>query len=96
MKTPWEGAQTSICCAVDEALPDQTGLYYADCQVCTRRIASFYRAGMINKMCCVFAGDLKTFLAWQNNDTANLIVVYAISDALIYCIHYPMKEVPRI
>jgi len=32
MKTPWEGAQTSICCAVDEALSDQTGLYYADCQ----------------------------------------------------------------
>jgi len=32
LKTPWEGAQTTICCAVDEALADQSGLYYADCQ----------------------------------------------------------------
>jgi len=33
LKTPWEGAQTTICCAVDEAVAEQSGLYYADCQV---------------------------------------------------------------
>jgi len=32
LKTSWEGAQTTICCAVDEDLTHQTGLYYADCQ----------------------------------------------------------------
>lgn len=32
LKTPSEGAQTSICCAVDKALENQSGLYYADCQ----------------------------------------------------------------
>jgi len=32
LKTPFEGAQTTICCAVDEALAQQSGLYYADCK----------------------------------------------------------------
>jgi retinol dehydrogenase-12 len=31
-KTVESGAQTSICCAVDEALENQTGKYYKDCQ----------------------------------------------------------------
>eukprot|EP00092_Neocalanus_flemingeri_P008538 GFUD01009197.1.p1 GENE.GFUD01009197.1~~GFUD01009197.1.p1 ORF type:complete len:320 (+),score=100.99 GFUD01009197.1:106-1065(+) len=31
-KTPESGAQTSICCAVDPALENQTGKYYKDCQ----------------------------------------------------------------
>jgi len=31
LKTPIEGAQTTICCAVDKALEHQSGLYYADC-----------------------------------------------------------------
>ncbi|XP_069699640.1 retinol dehydrogenase 12-like isoform X1 [Periplaneta americana] len=31
-KTPEEGAQTSIYCAVDEKLADKTGLYYSDCK----------------------------------------------------------------
>ena len=30
-KTLAEGAQTTICCAVDEELADQSGLYYSDC-----------------------------------------------------------------
>lgn len=32
IKTPWEGAQTSIYCAVDERLAEESGLYYSDCQ----------------------------------------------------------------
>ena len=32
MKNCWEGAQTSIFCAVDESLDGVTGKYYADCQ----------------------------------------------------------------
>ena len=32
MKTCWEGAQTTIFCAVDESLDGVTGKYYADCQ----------------------------------------------------------------
>ncbi|CAB1448113.1 unnamed protein product [Pleuronectes platessa] len=31
LKTPWEGAQTTIHCAVDESLADVSGLYYSDC-----------------------------------------------------------------
>nr|XP_055058712.1 retinol dehydrogenase 11-like [Misgurnus anguillicaudatus] len=31
IKTPWEGAQTSIYCAVDESLKNSSGLYYSDC-----------------------------------------------------------------
>ncbi|XP_067104677.1 retinol dehydrogenase 12 [Osmerus mordax] len=31
MKTPWEGAQTTIFCAVDESQANVTGLYYSDC-----------------------------------------------------------------
>jgi len=33
LKTPVEGAQTTICCAVDKVLEKQSGLYYSDCQV---------------------------------------------------------------
>ena len=32
MKNCWEGAQTTIFCAVDESLNGVTGKYYADCQ----------------------------------------------------------------
>lgn len=31
MKTPVEGAQTTIYCAVDNKCSNETGLYYADC-----------------------------------------------------------------
>uniref|UniRef100_A0A3P8VWS4 Si:ch211-107o10.3 n=1 Tax=Cynoglossus semilaevis TaxID=244447 RepID=A0A3P8VWS4_CYNSE len=31
LKTPWEGAQTTIYCAVDESVANQSGLYYSDC-----------------------------------------------------------------
>ncbi|XP_070576411.1 retinol dehydrogenase 14-like [Ptychodera flava] len=30
-KTPQEGAQTTICVAVDESLVNTTGLYFSDC-----------------------------------------------------------------
>ncbi|KAM9861071.1 retinol dehydrogenase 13 [Aulostomus maculatus] len=31
IKSSWEGAQTTIYCAVDESLADVSGLYYSDC-----------------------------------------------------------------
>ncbi|TRY95283.1 hypothetical protein DNTS_006740 [Danionella cerebrum] len=31
LKTPWQGAQTTIYCAVDESLQNSSGLYYSDC-----------------------------------------------------------------
>lgn len=31
IKTPWEGAQTTIHCAVDENLANESGFYYSDC-----------------------------------------------------------------
>ncbi|XP_052007859.1 retinol dehydrogenase 11 [Xyrauchen texanus] len=31
IKTPWQGAQTTIYCAVDESLQNSSGLYYSDC-----------------------------------------------------------------
>lgn len=31
IKSPWEGAQTTIYCAVDESQANVTGLYYSDC-----------------------------------------------------------------
>ncbi|XP_026099499.1 retinol dehydrogenase 11-like [Carassius auratus] len=33
VKTPWQGAQTTIYCAVNESLQDSSGLYYSDCAV---------------------------------------------------------------
>ncbi|KAJ8733851.1 hypothetical protein PYW07_014402 [Mythimna separata] len=33
LKTPLQGAQTTIHCAVDEKCADETGLYYSDCAV---------------------------------------------------------------
>lgn len=33
VKTPLQGAQTTIYCAVDERCADETGLYYSDCAV---------------------------------------------------------------
>ncbi|XP_054627638.1 retinol dehydrogenase 13 [Dunckerocampus dactyliophorus] len=35
IKSPWEGAQTTIFCAVDESLTNASGLYYSDCAVKT-------------------------------------------------------------
>lgn len=32
-KTPEDGAQTTIYCAVDEKVKNETGLYYCDCKV---------------------------------------------------------------
>ncbi|KAL2084593.1 hypothetical protein ACEWY4_020111 [Coilia grayii] len=32
MKTPWEGAQTSIYCAVTEGLENKSGRYFSDCR----------------------------------------------------------------
>uniref|UniRef100_A0A3Q3R720 Uncharacterized protein n=1 Tax=Monopterus albus TaxID=43700 RepID=A0A3Q3R720_MONAL len=31
IKNPWQGAQTTIYCAVDESLANVSGLYYSDC-----------------------------------------------------------------
>ncbi|KAK3572368.1 hypothetical protein QTP86_032600, partial [Hemibagrus guttatus] len=31
LKTPWQGAQTSIYCAVTEGLEDRSGCYFSDC-----------------------------------------------------------------
>jgi retinol dehydrogenase-13 len=31
LKEPWNGAQTTICCAVDSKLAVQSGKYYSDC-----------------------------------------------------------------
>ena len=31
-KTPYQGAQTTICCAVSEELERVSGKYFADCQ----------------------------------------------------------------
>ena len=33
VKTPWEGAQTTIYCAVSEEMEGVTGQYLADCRV---------------------------------------------------------------
>ncbi|KAM3625973.1 uncharacterized protein V6R79_020689 [Siganus canaliculatus] len=33
IKSPWEGAQTTIFCAVDESVANSSGLYYSDCAV---------------------------------------------------------------
>lgn len=33
LKTPWEGAQTTIYCAVDESVANQSGLYYRQVHV---------------------------------------------------------------
>lgn len=33
IKTPEQGAQTTIYCAVDEKCADETGLYYSECEV---------------------------------------------------------------
>ena len=33
LKTPWQGAQTTIYCAVSEELDGVSGKYLADCQV---------------------------------------------------------------
>ncbi|CAH1791845.1 unnamed protein product [Owenia fusiformis] len=35
LKTLEGGAQTTICCAVDEALKGESGLYYSDCEAMT-------------------------------------------------------------
>ena len=48
-KTLVEGAQTTICCAVDEELADQSGLYYSDCA--EQRV---YREEMNDKFSATF------------------------------------------
>ena len=32
-KTPWQGAQTTIHCAVSEGIEDLSGMYFSDCKV---------------------------------------------------------------
>ena len=32
-KSPWQGAQTNIYCAVTEGIEDQSGEYFSDCKV---------------------------------------------------------------
>jgi hypothetical protein len=32
-KSPWQGAQTTIHCAVTEGIEDQSGKYFSDCKV---------------------------------------------------------------
>ena len=32
-KSPWQGAQTTIYCAVTEGIEDQSGKYFSDCEV---------------------------------------------------------------
>ena len=39
-KTPWQGAQTTIYCAVSEELNGVTGKYLADCKVQQPRTAA--------------------------------------------------------
>ena len=32
LKTPWQGAQTTIYCAVDKEVEGVSGIYFADCK----------------------------------------------------------------
>ena len=32
LKNPWQGAQTTIYCSIDDSLTGITGRYYSDCQ----------------------------------------------------------------
>ena len=38
LKTPWQGAQTSVHCAVSEAMEGVSGQYLADCRIAKRMI----------------------------------------------------------
>ena len=40
LKTPWQGAQTTIHCAVSEEMEGVTGEYLADCKVQRLRTAA--------------------------------------------------------
>ena len=40
LKSPWEGAQTTIYCAVDESLEGISGKYFSDCKVTSSSKAS--------------------------------------------------------
>lgn len=33
IKTPWEGCQTTIHCAIDPSVENHSGAYYSDCQL---------------------------------------------------------------
>lgn len=39
LKTPWQGAQTSVHCAVSEEMEGVSGQYLADCRVAKRMIS---------------------------------------------------------
>ena len=44
MKEPWNGAQTTVCCAVDESLANESGKYYR----CT--LLSVFKNQYLNSM----------------------------------------------
>ncbi|XP_072742566.1 retinol dehydrogenase 11-like [Anoplolepis gracilipes] len=63
MKNTIQGAQTTIHCAVDEKVADETGLYYADC-----RVTRLYRKGRNNQMAKDLWDHTCRFLHLEPND----------------------------
>ena len=49
-KTPWEGAQTTIYCAVSEELDGVSGQYLADCKIQRMKTAAATDDNMAEKL----------------------------------------------